>query len=397
MAAEMTMPSLGMTMEEGRVVTWRVKEGDVVARGQVLVDIESEKTAFEMESPAAGVVGRILVLDDTVVPVGTKLCNILSEEDTGEILADEDSREAPEPATQAPAVAPAAAPNKARSRASPRARKLAETLGVDIASLTASSPDGMISESDVRAAAQATPAAPTAAEAGLDTAFTLRPLTSMRRAIAERMAESVRSAAHFFLAVEVDGSALLACRAARAPRLAAETGVKLTLTDLLVVITARTLVRHRALNASFTADGIREWNTVDLGIAVALDDGLIVPVIRAAERKSLAEIVPVRADLVARAQAGKLARHEVESGSFTLSNLGALGVDFFTSILNPPQAGILSVGAIAERPAAVNGAVVVRPSMIVGLTIDHRVTDGAAGARFLADLRARIETATLEE
>jgi pyruvate dehydrogenase E2 component (dihydrolipoamide acetyltransferase) len=219
----------------------------------------------------------------------------------------------------------------------------------------------------------------------------------MRRAIAERMAESVRSAAHFFLAVEVDGSALLACRAARAPRLAAETGVKLTLTDLLVVITARTLVRHRALNASFTADGIREWNTVDLGIAVALDDGLIVPVIRAAERKSLAEIVPVRADLVARAQAGKLARHEVESGSFTLSNLGALGVDFFTSILNPPQAGILSVGAIAERPAAVNGAVVVRPSMIVGLTIDHRVTDGAAGARFLADLRARIETATLEE
>jgi pyruvate dehydrogenase E2 component (dihydrolipoamide acetyltransferase) len=205
----------------------------------------------------------------------------------------------------------------------------------------------------------------------------------------------VRSAPHFFLAVEVDGTALLACRAERASKLAAET--RLTLTDLLVVITARTLARHRALNASFTADGIREWNTIDLGLAVALDDGLIVPVIREADRKSLAEIVPLRADFVARAQAGKLARHEVEAGTFTLSNLGALGVDFFTSILNPPQAGILSIGALAERPAVVNGTLVVRPSMIVGLTIDHRVTDGAAGARFLADLRARIETATIEE
>jgi len=380
-------------MEEGRVVAWRVKEGDVVARGQVLLDIESEKTAYEMESPADGVVGRILVLDDTVVPVGTRLCSILSDDDAGEV---------PEPAAQPAAIAPqaaavaqAAAPNKPRSRASPRARKLAETLGVDIATVTASSPDGMISESDVRAAAQATATAPTAAETGLEAAFTLRPLTSMRRAIAERMAESVRSAPHFFLAVEVDGTALLACRAARASQFAAET--RLTLTDLLVVITARTLARHRALNASFTPDGIREWNAIDLGLAVALDDGLIVPVIRAADRKSLAEIAPLRADLVARAQAGKLARHEVEAGTFTLSNLGALGVDFFTSILNPPQAGILSIGALAERPAVVNGTLVVRPSMIVGLTIDHRVTDGAAGARFLADLRARIETATIEE
>lgn len=382
-------------MEEGRVVAWRVKQGDAVIRGQVLLEIESEKTAYEMESPADGVVGRILVLDDTVVPVGTQLCSILSNDDAGEV---------PEPATQPAAVAPqptvvahATAPNKPRPRASPRARKLAETLGVDIATVTASGPDGMISENDVRAAAQATAPASTAAEAGLDAAFTLRPLTSMRRAIAERMTESVRGAPHFFLAVEVDGTALLACRAARASQFAAETGTRLTLTDLLVVIAAGTLVRHRALNAWFTGDGIREWNTVDLGLAVALDDGLIVPVIRDADRKTLAEIVPLRADLVARAQAGKLARHEVEAGTFTLSNLGALGVDFFTSILNPPQAGILSIGRLAERPAAVNGTVVVRPSMIVGLTIDHRVTDGAAGARFLADLRARIETATLGE
>ena len=261
---------------------------------------------------------------------------------------------------------------------------------MDIATVTASGADGMISERR-RPGSGAGDGSGAAAETGLDAAFTLRPLTSMRRAIAERMTESVRGAPHFFLAVEVDGTALLACRAAKAPQLAAETGVKLTITDLLVVITAKTLTHHRSLNASFTADGIREWNTVDLGLAVAVDDGLIVPVIRGADRKSLAEIVPLRADLVARAQAGKLARHEVEAGTFTLSNLGALGIDFFTSILNPPQAGILSIGRLAEHPAVVNGAVVVRPSMIVGLTIDHRVTDGAAGARFLADLRARIE------
>jgi len=368
------MPSLGMTMEEGRVVAWRVRLGDTVVSGQILLDIESEKTAYEMEAPVDGVVGSILVPDDTTVPVGTRLCCILS---AGETVAPE-----PRPAADG-----------TRARASPRARRLAETLGVDLAKVRASAPDGMISESDVQAAARTTPEKPADAAAS----FTLRPLSSMRRVIAEKMTESARTVPHFYLAVEVDGSALLACRARKGPQLAAATGSRLTLTDLMVAITAQTLACHRGLNASFTPDGIREWNTVDLGIAVALDEGLIVPVIRGADRLSLAEIVPARADLVARAQAGKLTRRELESGTFTLSNLGALGVDFFTSILNPPQAGILSIGALVERPAVVNGTVVARPSMVVGLTIDHRVADGATGARFLADLHSRIESATFDE
>jgi len=362
-------------MEEGRVVAWRVRQGDTVVSGQILLDIESEKTAYEMEAPVDGVVGRILVPDDTTVPVGTRLCSILSAGET------------------AAAGEPGPLVDRTRARASPRARRLAETLGVDLAKVTASAPDGMISESDVQAAARATPEKPTDAAAS----FTLRPLSSMRRVIAEKMTESVRTVPHFYLAVEVDGSALLACRARKGPQLAEATGSRLTLTDLMVAITAQTLARHRALNASFTPDGIREWNTVDLGLAVALDEGLIVPVIRGADRMSLAEIVPARADLVARAQAGKLTRRELESGTFTLSNLGALGVDFFTSILNPPQAGILSIGALVERPAVVNGTVVARPSMVVGLTIDHRVADGATGARFLADLHSRIESATFDE
>ena len=387
MAADITMPSLGMTMEEGRVVEWRVKEGDSVTAGQILLDIESEKTAYEIEAPIDGIMGAILVPDDTTVPVGTRLSSILAD---GEATVAPPAAPAPEPVPVAVPERPAAAPDRTRMRATPRARRLAETLGINLATIIASGPDGMISESDVQAAAVEKPT-------DEPTTFTLRPLSSMRRVIAERMAESARTVPHFYLAVEVDGSALLTRRAAEGPRILAETGVKLTLTDLLLLITARTLIRHRALNASFTAEGIREWNAVDLGVAVALDDGLMVPVIRGADRKSLAEIVRARADLVTRAQAGTLTYRDTEAGTFTLSNLGSLGVDFFTSILNAPQAGILSVGSMTERPAVVQGAVVVRPGMTIGLTIDHRVTDGATGARFLADLRSRIESTALDD
>ena len=376
MAAELRMPALGMTMEEGRVVAWRAKEGDEVARGQILLDIESEKVAYEMESPADGVVGRILVPADGVVPVGTLLVSILAP---GEVSA-------------APARA-GGEPMEMRRRLSPRARKLAESLGVDLSILVGTGPGGIIVEEDIRSAAARRAAR---ARAPRQTPFVLRPLTSMRRTIADRMAESARSAPHFFLAVEVDGSAFLGYRASHGSRLEAETGIKLTLTDLLLHVTARTLVAHRSLNASYTAEGVREWEEVNLGLAVAVDDGLVVPVVHGADRRPLGELMTARADLVGRARSRALRRDDLQGGTFTLSNLGAFGVDFFTSILNPSQAGILSVGTLSERPAVVGGAVVARPTMLIGLTIDHRVTDGVAGSRFLAELRARIEAAALD-
>ncbi len=397
MTMRVTMPSLGMTMEEGRVVHWRVKEGEAIARGQVLVDIESEKTAYEVESPTDGIVEKILVASDAVVPVGTALCSLVAH---GAPVADGKRQE--ESGTET-ASAQSSLSSAARRRMSPRARRLAEELGVDVAHIAARNPDGVIQEEDILAAqktASAQKAAPSPAPAGsfdVESRFELRPLTAMRRVTAERMVESARNAPHFYLAVEMDGSALLNYQREHGARLATETETKLTITDLLVAVTARTLMQHRALNASYTPEGIREWNSVDLGLAVAVDGGLIVPVIRGAEGRSLAEVMLCRADLVARARNGKLAHADVELGTFTLSNLGALGVDFFTSILNPPQAAILSIGTLIERPCAVGGAVVVRPTMLVGLTIDHRVADGAAGARFLADLRRRIEAGAIDD
>jgi len=405
MPVELRMPALGMTMEEGRLVAWLVKEGDHVTRGQIVAEIESEKVAYEMESPADGVVGTILVAVDAVVPVGTPLVSILAPGESVEPAV----RVGPDrPATHAPAqpgkvvaAQPAAdtAKSPGRRRLSPRAKKLAESLGVDASTLIGTGPDGTIVEEDIRQATTAVPqgrTVPAEVEAG-GTPFVLRPLTSMRRTIAERMTGSAREAPHFYLAAEVDGTALLRYRETHGPRLEAETGVKLTLTDLLLRLAARTLRVHRALNASYAPDGVREWDEVNLGLAVALEDGLVVPVIRRADARSVGDLMAARADVVARARAGKLRPDDVAGGTFTLSNLGGFGIDFFTSILNPRQAGIPSIGALRERPAVADGRVVARPAMMIGLTIDHRVTDGAGGARFLGDLKARIERASLDD
>lgn len=396
MAVDLRMPSLGMAMDEGRLSAWLVKEGDHVERGQVVAEIESEKVAYEIEAPATGTVGPILVAVDDVVPVGTTL--VVIDDGAG-------SQSAPaqpaEPAARAAVEAGASAaaggaPAGARQgRLSPRARRLAESLGVDIAALRGSGADGMIVEEDIRQAALQQSSMPAARDAGAR--FVLRPLTLMRRTIAERMTASAREAPHFSLALDVDGSALLRYRSAQSPRLEAQTGIKLTVTDLLAWLTAQTLRSRPALNAAYSPDGVREWIDVNLGLAVAVDDGLVVPVLRRADTRALADLVRARADLVTRARAGKLRAEDVADGTFTLSNLGGFGIDSFTSILNPGQAGILSIGALRERPAVANGQLVARPTMTIALTIDHRVADGAGGARFLGELKNRIERIGLEQ
>jgi pyruvate dehydrogenase E2 component (dihydrolipoamide acetyltransferase) len=403
MAIELRMPTLGMTMEEGKVVAWRVREGDRVTRGQIVVEVESEKAAYEVEAPVDGTVGPILVAVDAVVPVGTPLVSILGADapvGPPAARAGEASTARAEvggaAATPAPTrgeTLPPRAPH-ARPRLSPRARALAQELGVNVESLAGTGPDGTVVEKDIREAAAR--GAPAREDVSAEVPFTLRALTSMRRTIAVRMSQSAREAPHFFLAAEVDGSALLAWRDEHARGLEAESGVALTITDLLVAVTARTLPAHPSLNAAWSPDGLRLWDEVNLGLAVAVDDGLMVGVIHRADRKPIVGLMRERHDLVARARARKLKPGDLEGGTFTLSNLGAYGIDFFTSILNPPEAGILSIGVLRERAVVVDGRVVVRPTAFVGLTIDHRVTDGAAGARFLQDFKTRVEGRRIE-
>lgn len=395
MTVELRMPSLGMAMDEGRLAAWLVKQGDHVKRGQVLAEIESEKVAYELESPADGIVGAILVSVDDVVPVGTTLATI--DDGTGTTPTPIDSstaRDSSEPPPRPAQLARAGnEPTPTRpNRLSPRARALAESLGVDASTLTGTGAGGMVVEDDIRRAARRSPSREETPEpASIATPFVLRPLSMMRRTIAERMTASVRETPHFYLSIDVDASALVGYRKARLQDIQTKAGVRLTLTDVLVLIVGQTLRNHPSLNACYAPDGVREWSEVNIALAVAVDNGLQAPVIRGADARPLEDLARARADLVDRARAGKLRAEDVAGGTFSLSNLGGLGVDFFSSIITPGQSAILSVGALRDRPAIVGGEVVSRPMMSLGLTIDHRVTDGAVGARFLDELRTRVE------
>jgi len=372
MEFELKMPALGMTMDEGRVVQWHAREGQTVAKGDVLLEIEAEKASFEVEAPADGTVTRILHGADAVVPVGTVLATLISAE--------------------AEAATTSAVSASSRSiRATPLAKRLARLQGVDLAGAVGSGPRAIVVAKDVPAAGSAAPPSVAADE----TPFVLRPLTPMRRTIAKRMAQSVESAPHFHLACKIGADALVRFREANIAAIRSETGVELTYTDLLLAATGRVLVGHRHLNATFTEQGIKEWRRINVSLAVEVEGGLIAPVLKDVDQLNLPELVQTRATAVARARAGQTTAEDMRGGTFGLSNLGAYGIDFFTSILIPGQTGMLSVGAIQDGAVVMAGQIVARKEMMIGLAIDHRAVDGAAGAAFLRDLRARIESGAL--
>jgi pyruvate dehydrogenase E2 component (dihydrolipoamide acetyltransferase) len=411
------MPSVGMTMEEGLVVAWHVEQGDRVAKGQLIVEIESDKTMVEIEATADGVVSALLAEAGAVVPVGTLLATVddaldVPTQRTKQAAAPAAST-ALDPTASAAAGAPAsfstdasrepsvAARTGARAIASPRARQLAERLGVDLSRLIGSGPGGSVVERDIHEAVAHTGSGGTASDLATENEgsaggkdggvpFTARTLTPMRRRIALRTSESARTIPQFFVAREIDGTALAAAVQAARSGIKADTGADLTVNDLLMWVVARTLVAHPQVNAAFADDAIREWSEINIGMAVALPDGLIVPVIRHVDRLALEALVRARADFVARAREGRLAPQEMQGGTFTVSNLGGFGIDAFNSIVNRGQAAILSVGALRERPVAVHGKVMVRPTIHLSLTVDHRCLDGATAARFLADLQVAL-------
>jgi pyruvate dehydrogenase E2 component (dihydrolipoamide acetyltransferase) len=398
MAVEVSLPRLGQGMEAGTIVRWLKSEGDKVEKGEALYELDTDKVTQEVEAEASGTLLKILGQEGEEIAVGKRIA-VIGEEGEAVELDEEASEEgSPGPAREeereqgreASAEEPKAdereaeekevPPSNGRIKASPLARRVARERGIDLAGLTGTGPEGRIVAEDVERAA-ATPAHATVGAAPLEAEVV--PLTSIRRTIARRLTEAWEAPA-FQISMSADMTRALALR----ERLRDE---KVTVTDVLTKLAAIALLRHREVNAHFAGDEVRIFPTANVGLAVATERGLLVPVIRECERKSLIQLAVERGQLVQRAREGKLSADDLEGGTFTISNLGMYGVEQFIAVLNPPQAAILAVGAIEERPVAENGELVVRPMMSLTLTCDHRAVDGAKAAEFLRELKMLLE------
>jgi pyruvate dehydrogenase E2 component (dihydrolipoamide acetyltransferase) len=390
MATEIKLPRLGQGMESGTIVKWLKSEGDSVKKGEPLYELDTDKVTQEVEADASGVLLKIAIAEGEV-EVGKTIAVIGEQGEEVAVEAEEPKAEAPKEAPEPVQAAVQARDGQTREggriKASPLARRIARERGIELARLAGTGPEGRIVAEDVeRAAAAPSPAAPVAApEAPREVEVV--PLTSLRRTIARRLTEAWEAPV-FQISMSPDMTRALAVRV----RLV-ELGdtPKPTISDLLTKVAAAALIRHRAVNAHFVGDSVRLFPTANIGIAVATDRGLVVPVIQSCERRSIAEIAAARADLVDRARSGKLEQADLEGGTFTISNLGMYGVEQFVAVLNPPQAAILAVGAAQETPVALDGRVEVRPLMNLTLTCDHRAIDGATAADFLRTVKAFLE------
>ena len=402
-AVEIVMPRLSDAMEEGTIVRWLKNVGDQVEVGDELVEVETDKATVIYEAETAGLLSAILVQVGEVQQLGAPIARIGGSPETAAATAAPPAVAAPA-AAPAPEAARATAPAGARTPATPVARRRASELGVDLAALTGTGPRGRIRLADVEAAAPATPAPAPAARtngappppvtapdivAGRGRAERL-PLTSTQRVIAQRMAETIATVPHFRLSADVDFGEVLRLRA----RLRAAVGdAAPTVNDIVVALTGRALREHPAVNSSFAGDAIERYERVNVGIAVARPDALLVPVVRDADRRSLGEIARESAELIERVRTHATKPGDLADGTFTVSNLGMYGISSFDSIINAPESAILSVGAAQPRAlVGDDGAVTSRPYATLTLACDHRAVYGADGAAFLARLRALLES-----
>jgi len=398
MAVEVKLPRLGQGMESGTIVRWLKSEGDAVARGEPLYELDTDKVTQEVEAEADGVLLSIVVADGEV-DVGTTVAIIgAQDEDVSELLAGAAGGDGGSPAAVPVAAAPIAAvpvlaeeaQEEGRVKASPLARRVARERGIDLSLVTGTGPEGRVVAEDVeQAAARAAPTAPAPAPGEVEVVQ----LTSIRRTIARRLTEAWEAPV-FQLTVTADATELAGTRE-RMLELLGEGDVKPTVNDVLTRLVAAALMRHRAVNALFIDGAIHRYPSANVGIAVATPNGLVVPVVRGADRKSVQEIAAARADLVSRARQGKLQLADLEEGTFTISNLGMYGIDQFVAVLNPPQVAILAVGAIEERPLVVDGELEIAPTMTMTLTCDHRAIDGSEGAEFLRTVKTLVEAPAL--
>jgi pyruvate dehydrogenase E2 component (dihydrolipoamide acetyltransferase) len=440
MATNVIMPALGMAQEKGRLIRWLVEPGAVVNKGDPLMEVETDKTTVEIEAPASGILTQVTAAAGAEVPV-TQVVAVIAAPDEVSVVA----TAAPQTPALPPMILPAASPVAARVAAehgvdlrlvapkggrvekadvlayieaherpatpaasqrvlaSPKARRLAAEEGLTLTAIRGTGPEGAVQVADVLVAVKqpaAVSLAPVAASPVSPPEPTLEPspaatetVSTLWRVMAERMTQCWTTVPHFYLLREVNAEGLIAWRTKLLQRSAERSSFqdKITFTDLLTKVVATALARHPRVNASWRDGMIAAGSGIHVGVAIAVKGGLVVPVIHHADRLGVGEIARQRQELVTRAQAGKLRPEDLADGTFTISNLGMYGVDAFNAIVNPPQAAILAVGRIADRVVAVNGQPAVRPTLILSLSCDHRVVDGARGAAFLDTLADMIE------
>lgn len=425
MATKVHMEALSPTMEEGQIVKWLKAEGDAVKSGEILAEVETDKATMELVARGDGILRKILSGEGVTTPVGEVIAVIAgADEDISAVVGSSGGSTS----TAEPAPAPRASDEEAeatagssasgsgeaaestgadagngRVKASPLARRLAAEAGISLGAMEGSGPGGRIVKRDVEAALEEgkgaereapaaqppEPAAPRPAATAAEDYEDI-PLTQIRKTIARRLVESIGPVPHFFLTIDVDMSRAVETRK-EVNALLEGSGDKVSFNDIVLKATAVALRKHPECNVHWLGDSIRRHNRVHLSVAVAIDDGLITPVIRDADRKGFAEIGREVKELATRAREKKLKPEEYTGGTFSVSNLGMFGIEEFTAVINPPEGGILAVGALEDRPVVVGGEVVVRPRMKITMSCDHRVIDGAQGSRFLATLKQLLE------
>jgi pyruvate dehydrogenase E2 component (dihydrolipoamide acetyltransferase) len=398
MAVSVVMPALEMAQETGKIVSWLKKEGDKITKGEALLEVETDKAVVEIEAPGDGVLVDVKQTEGAVVPVGQTIAWIVqpgekppAEEapvQTGRTLTSEPARAAGSTASKAVVSHAAPVAPTGEVKVSPKARRLAKELGVDLSRVKGTGPDGTVTSEDVEAAAKAPAPAPAPTLAAPQGGG--EPLSAIGRLMAERTTQSWTQAPHFFLTRDLDATALNAAREKLGPSVEQAKSVKLTHTDLLLALTSRVLVKHPKMNASWAGNGIKMNPTVNIGVAVAVPDGVVSAVIPNSGTATLAEIAAARRDLADRAKGNKLRPADLTGGTFTISNLGMYGIDQFNAIIVTPQAAILAVGKISDRVVPVDGKPGIRPILTLTLSSDHRVVDGAQAALFLNDLAEAI-------
>jgi len=403
LATVVNMPQMGYDMQEGTLVRWLKTEGAEVKLGEAIAELETDKAVVELESTAAGVLRRLLVSEGVTVPVGRPIGVIgAADEEIPDDIVQEPPPEEPQaaeaasvplPPPQASAETPAAASGEVR--ASPVARRLAEERGIDLTQVAGTGPGGRITKEDVAAlegpagAQAAAPAAPAPVGSG-----EVVPLSRMRQQIARVTIKSKQEIPHFYVTAEIDMTQAVAMRGQVNDGLEQE-GVRVSINDLIIKACVGALKLYPKFNASFVEGGIQMSESINVGIAIAEEDGLIVPAIMDCAGKSLAEIATASKDLIERSQGGTLHPQEYTGGTFSISNLGMFDVSSFVAIIQPPQSAVLAVGTVAERPVVLNGQVTVASMMNATLSVDHRVSDGAEGARFVVEVKRLLESPAL--